>query len=222
MDIPTNIVYPDGLKSLGVNMKAVIVVGNAYTFEAKDFENAYVVGVDKGAFLCLQHHIKMDLAIGDFDSVTSDMRKRIEEECKTIVLNPIKDTTDTMEAIKYCKNMEEIVILGAMQGKRIEHCYANFLLLKKYDMIRLKDDYSYGFTAKEKVILRKEQYKFFSVFSLQEPTYISIKGCKYPLDKYKMNVEDSLGISNEWVEEEIEIDIDGRALIILSKEDKGR
>ena len=201
-------------------MKAVIVIGNNYKFNSDDFKDSYIIGVDKGALFCVLNNIKMDAAIGDFDSITDDQLKLVMDSTNCIKLNPIKDNTDTMEAIQLASNYDEILLLGGITGNRIEHFYANLLLLKKYPKLIIKDNNSIIFTANKSLTLDKTIYKFISIFSLSDNTIISLNGFKYNLNKYKMLEDDSLGISNEIIDNYGNIDIiSGRILIILSKND---
>lgn len=201
-------------------MKAVIVIGNNYKFNSDDFKDSYIIGVDKGALFCVLNNIKMDAAIGDFDSITGDQLKLVMDNTNCIKLNPIKDNTDTMEAIQLASNYDEILLLGGITGNRIEHFYANLLLLKKYPKLIIKDNNSIIFTANKSLTLDKSIYKFISIFSLSNNTIISLNGFKYNLNKYKMLEDDSLGISNEIIDNYGIIDIiSGRILIILSKND---
>lgn len=199
-------------------MKAVVVIGNNYKFNKNDFENAFIIGVDKGALFCHKNNIMMDLAIGDFDSISNADFNCINAK-KIIKLNPIKDQTDTKEAIDYCKEYDEIILLGAIQGKRIEHFYANLLLLNDYKNLKIKDDSSFIFTAEENIEIKNE-YKYISIFSLEEESIISLSGMKYNLSNYILKKNDPLCISNEIIANLGKISIKkGRILIILSKED---
>ena len=74
------------------------------TYNEKDFIDSYVIGVDKGALYCLKNHIRMDLAVGDFDSVNNRDFDLINKETKIIKLNSIKDDTDTEHALNLVKN----------------------------------------------------------------------------------------------------------------------
>ena len=70
--------------------------GQIFTKEMQnDFINKYVIGVDKGALYCLENNIKMDCAIGDYDSIDEKPYIEINKITKVIKLNPIKDETDT-------------------------------------------------------------------------------------------------------------------------------
>src|SRR3712207_5158355 len=75
------------------------------------------IGVDKGALFLAQQGIMMERAIGDFDSINEKDIEIIEKKClKLIKLNPIKDKSDSEEALELAKALryEEIIILGGL------------------------------------------------------------------------------------------------------------
>ena len=199
-------------------MDAVIVIGNNYTYDERDFQNKYVIAVDKGALYCMNNNIKMDLAVGDFDSISLSEYNKLLSLTKVIKLNPIKDETDTMVAINQLNNYENIYILGGITGKRIEHFYANLLLLKNDIRLKMKDDCSFIFTIDSDTTIAKSVYKFASIFSLSDST-ISLVGFKYNLDNYKLLPQNPLGVSNEITNETAKIKLKGKLLVILSKDD---
>ena len=100
-------------------MRAVIILGNIENINNDVLENSYIIGVDKGAYLAYKRNIRLDIAIGDFDSIKEVEYNELFNYTKIIKLNSIKDSTDTNEAIKLCKDYNEIIILGGIKGKRI-------------------------------------------------------------------------------------------------------
>ena len=76
-------------------MEVVIVLGGPNTKEdikallehryGKVYEDFRFVGVDGGALRLLDQHLPMEVAIGDFDSVTKEQRDLIHEAAGTIV-----------------------------------------------------------------------------------------------------------------------------------------
>ena len=50
-------------------MEYVLIIGHDIDFEAFNFKNKYVIGIDEGAYLALKAGVKLDMAIGDFDSI---------------------------------------------------------------------------------------------------------------------------------------------------------
>jgi thiamine pyrophosphokinase len=200
-------------------MKAILYLGQNSTLNKYNLKGSYLVGVDKGALILAQNKIKMDLAVGDFDSIENSDLSLIKKYSKDInILNPIKDDTDTRHAVELLYDkFDEILIIGGIQGKRIEHLIANINLLYLYPKLKYIDD----FTEIEVLIkdknYKKDQYKYISFFALKE-SIISLNGFKYNLDNYKLKPYDSLCISNE-IKDNATIKISGMVLSIKSLED---
>lgn len=202
-------------------MEAVIIIGHDINLCEYDFKNKYVIGVDNGAYIAYKEGIHLDLAVGDFDSISIDEYELICKYTKTIKLNPIKDETDTLYALKLCDDYDIITILGGIQGKRIEHFIANILLMKKDKRIRIIDNNSMMFIIDSDYQIKKNKYKYLSLFSVKDTYGLSLKGFKYNLNKYNLLIDDPLCISNEIIENNAYISFEkGLLLIILSALDK--
>lgn len=152
--------------------------------------------------------------IGDFDSTkTKDFSNEL------ITLPTEKDITDTEAAVLYAKrlNPSKIVILGGIGGKRFEHALSNIILLSKYDDLEIITDDS-SMKVLEEGIHQVDFKGYVNIFSV-ESSRVSLKGFKYPLQNYRMKINDNIGISNELVERIgfIEV-IEGKVLLILTKE----
>ena len=201
-------------------MKAVLFIGNNYKLNKNDYLNSYIVGIDKGALYCLNNGIKMDLAIGDFDSVSEEEFELIKNNTKIIKLNPIKDDTDTEHALNLLKDYDEILILGGIKGNRIEHFISMLIYLKKYPNLIIKDDYSIIYSINKDIEIEKDNnYKFISLFSLDNNTIISLEGFKYNLDNYNLKENDPLGVSNEIIDDVGKIKLNGRIMIVRTRDD---
>lgn len=201
--------------------KACIFIKNVNLLKTLDLEDYFLVGVDKGAYELASNNINMDLAIGDFDSISSEELAHVKAFASIIkTLNPIKDNTDTYEAYIEVKDYSSIIILGAIQGKRIEHFLANLNLLKSNKNIILKDENSIIYKKDSYFKITKSEYKYYSFFAIEE-TVISLDGFKYPLSEYSLSPYDSLTISNELIEDEGSVNIDGGSVVIIeSKNDR--
>ena len=57
---------------------------------------------------------------------------------------------------------------------------------------------------------------YFSVFALDE-CYITESGCKYPLNRAKLERRRPYGVSNETIADHAEITVEGVALLVTSK-----
>ena len=140
-----------------------------------------------------------------------------------IRLFPVKDMTDTQEAIDTAisRGATEITILGALGG-RIDHALANLHLLKysadKGIFAEIADVDSYiCLVGKEKTISKREGFCL-SLIPLTDCTGVSISGVYYPLENGDMPVGNPYGISNEFTEDEAQISIkSGDLLLMLCK-----
>ncbi|HOZ02333.1 MAG TPA: thiamine diphosphokinase [Bacilli bacterium] len=201
-----------------------IIIGNAIDLKRYQFEKErIIVGVDKGAFLSIKSNIILDYAVGDFDSLNNDERRFVFENTKKISqLDPVKDVTDTYYAYqRFNQGMKKIIILGGIQGSRIEHFLANINLLKLDDRIIIEDDYSIisRYDAPCKISFQKDQYRFYSFFS-NGNSVISLKGFKFELDNYTLLDNDTLCISNELLSSNGTLDVNsGSCILVRSKND---
>lgn len=198
-------------------MRAIIILKNINNINKELINNSFIVGADRGALNAINNGITPDISIGDFDSVSNQEFEIIKKHSKKIIkLNPIKDETDTFEAIELVKNYDEIIILGGISGNRIEHFYANLLLFNKYPNLKIIDDNSLIYTISNSIIPTNE-YKFISIFSLDDNTNITLEGFKYNLLNYNLKINDPLCISNEIISNPKITINKGKILIIHSR-----
>lgn len=189
-----------------------------FNIDLNDFD--FLIGVDRGAFIAYQNNIYVNLAIGDFDSITEGELKLISEKSKVIKLNPIKDLTDTAEALKYAfKISNDVTMLGGIEGKRIEHFIANLCLFKEYPLLKIENENSLIFCINGPTRL-PIKYKFASFFALNTIKSLCLKGFKYELTNYDLDIFDPLCISNEILDCDNLVSFkEGLLLIILSNND---
>ena len=109
-------------------MDVCFIIGNNFDLTKYDFTNKIVVGIDRGAYLAFQNNIKLDYAVGDFDSISAQELEELYTYTNVVKLNPIKDDTDTLHALNMFKECDNLIILGGITGKRIDHFVANLKL----------------------------------------------------------------------------------------------
>ncbi len=204
-------------------MKGAIVVGNNLSpaLAKAECDGAFVIGADKGALYCFKHGIGMDVAVGDFDSLSEEEKEKVSAFAKrTVVLNPIKDDTDTAHALSLLSDCEEVIILGGIQGKRIEHFLAILDLLSTDKRICLKDDDTFIRVYEPgDYRIEKGGYRFFSFFALDD-ALLSLEGFAYPLHDFLLKRFDPLGVSNQINGEAGHLALkSGKLLLICSKSD---
>lgn len=198
-------------------MEVCFIIGNNFDLESYDFTNKIVVGVDKGAFLAYQSKIKLDYAVGDFDSISAQELKLLEGYTKIVKLNPIKDETDTLCALRMFKDANKLIILGGIMGTRIDHFIANIKLFYEFNNLILIDNNTMIMECSNDMDFSKDEYKFYSFFALEDAFDLSLEGFKYPLNNFLLKKESLLGVSNELLENGHLSFSKGKLLLIKTK-----
>lgn len=184
-----------------------------------------VIGVDSSAVALLNSGYKDFIAVGDFDSCSSDEFELIKSNC-TVVKHPQqKDYSDLELAIDYALEHfdgEDITIHNIYAGNRLDHLFANLLLLKK----GLDKGVTIYQTDKKNCayVLKPNKYglatlkKYVSFFALENVSDLTLDNFKYPLSNYALNVGDPLCVSNELLPGAILTFSDGLILVIESSD----
>lgn len=194
-------------------MKIAIVSSLAQPHELVGY-HAYI-GCDYGAFICAKANISMIMAVGDFDSVTQEQLKLIEEYAQDVhVLSEDKDISDTEYALSVTQTTDDVTIIGGLGG-RLDHEFANMLCLIKYPHAKLVNDSNKIFVVNKKMSI-PHQKGYLSLFPLQQ-TLVSIQGVKFPLDQHPLNAFDTLCLSNEIIDLEAIIEVNHPCLVMLSQ-----
>ena len=185
-------------------------------------------GVDKGALYLLNKGVNPILSCGDFDSITLDQRREVEEKSKYFKVKNSEDLTDAEFALEHIlelfEEVEVIDIYGAT-GRRLDHFFGNILLLNnlKYNntKIRIIDDNNIITTAKKGLnsFERIEGYKYFSIVPIYENTVMTIKNSKYEVDNLVLTLNRPNATSNEFSSgKAIELQVSENVLVIYSKD----
>lgn len=181
-------------------MKCIVIGSGEFKEKNINVSNSdFVIASDGGYIYCVKQNIKVDLLVGDFDSLHS-----VPQDIETIRLSKEKDETDTYMCIKegIKRGYTEFELYGCLGG-RIEHTLANIQIIVKFkkENIDLKlingNTRIYCLKEKEEHLIVKNHLKFISVFSHTDNSIISIKGLKYNLDNYKLTNMFPLGLDNE-------------------------
>lgn len=188
-----------------------------------------ILAADSGMDFLYRTKILPDIIVGDFDSVDPEVLEFFceHEEIDICALNPVKDDTDTEFAIREAirRGAHEITIIGGT-GTRLDHVLGNISLLgigleEDVRMELLDANNRIRMTDHSVVLKKKQQYgKYLSLLPYSEKvTGVTLRGVKYLLDNYTMGGFNSLGISNEIVDEEASIELkSGRLLVIESRD----
>ncbi len=177
-----------------------IIIGK----EVKQHYEGIIIGVDVSAAYLVEKGHRDFLAIGDFDSCSAKQLALIEEHCKVIKHPKVKDLSDLALAIDYgLENFpnQDISIHNVYAGNRLDHLYANILLLKRalsYNVtIYLRDYNNCAYILKPGKYGIASLKKYISFFALKDISDITLENFKYPLANYKLEVGDPLCVSNQ-------------------------
>lgn len=185
----------------------------------------FIVACDAGYRNAAALGVRPDLIVGDFDSAPQP-----RTEGDTIVLPHVKDDTDTQYAARWLAEhgFEEVVMLGALGGPRVEHMLANlstglFLSLHGVRTI-LADSRSemHYLLPGRPLELPRRDWMYLSLFALGAPlTGVFERGVYYPLENATLTELDyPLGTSNEFAEPVARLQCSGgHGLVVLTRAD---
>ena len=176
----------------------------------------------------LNNGINPILSCGDFDSITLEQRREVEEKSKYFKVKSSEDLTDAEFALEHIlelfKDVEVIDIYGAT-GRRLDHFFGNILLLnnKKYHHIKIRiiDENNIITVAKKglNIFENIEGYKYFSIVPIYEGTLMTIKNSKYEVKDLTLTLNRPNATSNEFKsKEDIRLEVNNNVLVMYSKD----
>lgn len=211
-------------------MRVVIISGGeapTYSLIKKELkEDTYLIAADSGANTLFKYDIFPNVIIGDLDSINKTALNYYKNRNISIIeYPPEKDYTDTEIAVNKAIELgaSEIVLLGCT-GSRIDHLFGNIgLLLKCLNLgvkAFLKDYNNTMFLIDKSIKLNGQNGMLFSLIPYGEDIVdLSISGAKYPLVDYHLEFGSPLGISNEFLDKQVEINFsNGKLLVVYSRD----
>lgn len=214
-------------------MNTIIISGGNINIEfLKEFLNkSYydnIIAVDKGLESLYALNILPNHIVGDFDSVNKNIIDFYNDKTATIhKYNSQKDYTDTDIALKLAieLNSTTISIVGAT-GTRLDHTLANIHImlqtLNKNINCSLLDKNNKIYLINTNTTIKKSLVygNYISLIPLTTTvTGITLKGFKYPLENYTLEIGKSLGVSNEIVDDVATIELTNGCLIVIESKD---
>ena len=181
-------------------MRAIIVthptpkdIKKIFQFQDSDV----IIAVDQAVLALYKQRIKIDLAVGDFDSLTN---QGMLMNLNVIRLNPVKDVTDTHQALVEASKMnpDELILIGGIGGERIEHFMVHTLFFDEFPNLKIIDDHTE--IKMLDVGVYEVETEGYVTYLAYPKAKISLIGFKYPLAEYLLLTYDPLCISNEVIE----------------------
>ncbi len=181
-----------------------------------------VIACDAGYRNCAVLHCRPNIIVGDFDSAPCPQIKAAD----LVVLPHVKDDTDTEYAAKLAvqKGCSEVLFLGALGGRRVEHTFANlctgFGLEQKGVRATIQDERSritYVMPGEVRSY-PKGEYLYLSVFPMEgRAEGVCERGSFYELTDAVLTAGYPLGVSNEFAETSLSIEVSTKkgALVVV-------
>lgn len=211
-------------------MKAVIISGGSpptkALLEEELKECSYLICADSGADCLYKYNIMPDYLIGDFDSIDKSVFDYFFTSNIAIEKYPKdKDFTDTKLALFKARKLgaDEIIFLGCTGG-RLDHTVGNFGLLLdclNYNIKSfIKDDNNAISITNISTEIYGEKGESFSLLAYNMPVEnLTIKGAKFELENYYLNIGDGLTLSNEFLRNNVNINFYKGTLLMMRCKD---
>lgn len=207
--------------------KIALLSGGCRSQVPEDFD--LYVGIDRACLWLLDQGLPLDLAIGDFDSVTAEELKQIRQQASRLIQAPIqKDDTDTELAVKTVLRQypqAQLTIYGAFGG-RLDHALSNIFLpsdpeiapfMGQISLVDEQNVISY-LPAGRHQIFPVERMAYVS-FMTEATAPLTITGAKYELTPGNY-FQKKIYSSNEFSHQAIEVSLDEGYLIVIQSKDK--
>jgi len=185
-----------------------------------------IIAADSGANCLYDYKITPNYLLGDFDSINPVVLNYFTAKQVNIINYPTdKEATDNQLAYQKALelNVTEIVFLGCLGGKRVDHVLGALGMLLKCatDKITatIKDEFNTIFLLEHAATIKglaKQQFSLQAYCDVVKK--LSISGSKFNLDNYDLKLGDNLTIANEFINNEVKIDFaSGKLLVILQE-----
>lgn len=191
-------------------MKTIGIIGNGPKIMIPDL-NLYSnevdswIGADRGALYLAESNISMDIALGDFDSVSNEERQIINKHAKDVLTySPEKNYTDLEIAIqKVSEHHVDRILLFGVTGGRLDHELMNIQLL--YQLLQnnveariIDKSNQIEMIESGKYIVESHGYTYISFIAFTNRVEgLTLEGFEYPLTEQTIEWGSSLCISNK-------------------------
>ncbi|MEX2784870.1 thiamine diphosphokinase [Streptococcus sp. H49] len=208
-------------------IRAALFVSGDLTCFTGDFD--YLAGADRACLTMLEQGLPLDLAVGDFDSVTAEELAVIQQSAQELVSAAAeKDDTDTELALKTIFTrfpQAQVTIFGAFGG-RIDHMLANLFLPSDPDLapfmrqIKLRDAANTVcfLPSGRHQIVQDEGMAYISFLTDSDADLIII-GAKYELTPNRF-FKKKIYTSNEFIGRPITVQCDSGYLLVIQSKDR--
>jgi thiamine pyrophosphokinase len=185
-------------------------------------ERPTVIAADGGAEQALALGLHVDVAVGDFDSISAEVLAQLEEAGTRLERHPAaKDATDLELAIDAAVALRppRVLVLAGAAG-RLDHLLGILLLLgaEKYAGVELdaRLDAASVHVVRGRRVLTGVPGETISLFALHgAATGVTTRGLVYPLHGETLVPGSSRGCSNAFAEREASVEVASGVLLAV-------
>lgn len=183
------------------------------------------IGVDRGALYLIGKGIRLNAALGDFDSVTEEEYKKITDNAEKVIrVQAEKDDTDAELAVEYAfeqMKAEKVVLYGGTGG-RLDHLLSALLLplqprFEPYlEQLVIEDSQNFieYFKPNSHTLLKKEAKDYASIVGLTPIKGMTLEGFKYSLTNYDAAYPRAF-VSNEFLDEKATLSFGEGVVVVI-------
>jgi thiamine pyrophosphokinase len=180
-------------------------------------ESDLIIAVDKGYSYLKCRNERIDLVVGDFDSLGY-----VPKDEEIVILPKEKDITDLHKAIEegIKKGYKQFVILGCLGGEKEEHTIAT--LQDVYHFSRIGYKFTLYSLNRTYILLNNDSISLegnslISILSLSPISKgVTLKNLKYELNNKELSFDFPLGVSNEFIQnKKATIEVKDGCLLII-------
>ncbi|QCK58670.1 thiamine diphosphokinase [Streptococcus pyogenes] len=206
--------------------KVALFAGGDLSYISRDFD--YFVGIDRGSLFLLENGLPLNMAVGDFDSVSQKAFTDIKEKAELLITaNPEKNDTDTELALKevFARFPEaEVTIFGAFGG-RMDHLLSNIFLPSDPGIapfmaqIALRDQQNMiTYRPAGQYLIHQEEGMTYVAFMAEGEADLTITGAKFELTQDNF-FKKKIYSSNAFIHQPITVSLPSGYLIIIQSKD---
>jgi thiamine pyrophosphokinase len=167
---------------------------------------APVVAADRGVDLARALGWSVDVAVGDFDSITAAAHEALDADVPDVRrFHPDKDASDLELALEVASELAQgaarrVLVLG-LEGGRPDHALANLLVASAPRFagldVELVLDEGRAWVGRHELWGRLPAGQVVSLVPVHGEATVSISGVRWPLDRSTLPAGTTRGVSNE-------------------------
>ena len=211
-----------------MQFKRVVIIANGTLNDLNFYrerirEDDFLICADGGANHALAMGLIPHLVVGDLDSIDNEVRQKVSKFPTEFLQYPTeKEKSDLELALDKAIELgpEEIVMIGVLGGRRMDHTFANIMLMNVplscgIDVKVFDEDHEVRLVNSE-VTIKGQAGDYLSLLPLTaEVEDVVTEGLKYPLKGESLFFSSSRGLSNELTVREATIKVKAGILLAI-------